>query len=417
MSFQKRSWFSRPGVLLGEGLVFVLLSGAARAQTTERVESLLMSPESNSALNSAVALSGDHPEPEWNRVAVTVGGYELRSLTPNFDAGDATALRQSLDLTKVLVPDLLRSSNGAFAELFAEGQVYAIELDVFPDDPAAMPAAGQRLPVIGVLQGLDPNGHFANLGQVYLYDEALYHARVSQLMVARMNMPLEEHTIWLDSVVWAGSTSIESILLWGVSNRIEGGLSANGSVCLGGQSNVVLDPVEFAGAYVQTGQNHQIDSLASVPLRPVPTAPHAGAWYRERAIEANQLFTGAVTITADANQAPLANGLPVTGVVYATGPIDVSGPVRGQLTLVSEAAIGIGAGVAELTGAVDEMLALLVGGGSITISASAASLTGSLIAPVGDVSIAGSGNLIVGQVVADTVSMTGGWNVVSDGTY
>ncbi len=421
MSFQLRPRFVRSGPPVLGGIALLLLAAATGAQSVEEVEEVEQLPLSaapNAALNAVVLLSGDHPEPEWNRIDIVVAGHALRCLIPNYAQGEVAATRRILELAKVLVPDTVLASTGPIGTSYSLGEIYGIEFDIFPQDPAVKPVQGERLPLLGLLRGLNPQGVVANLGNVYLYDETLFEQRLADLAAGQQaSVPLDERMLWLDSVVWANATNIEALNLSGISNRIEGGLSSNGSIRVGGESHVFLDPVLYSGSYVQVGPLHQVGPLAAVPVRPAPEAPHGSAWYRGLAEDADQDFTGSVTITAGLNQMPLANGQPVSGVVYATGPIVVSGAVRGTLTLVSETRVEFGVGASELTAAVDEVLALVVGNGSIHVATCAGSLTGSLLARGGSVAIVGSSSLILGQVVADTVSVTGGGNLLSDGTH
>ena len=411
MSFCTRSTSIRFDACLVVGAALFLASPAA-AQTQEQLESIYLSAEANETLNSTLELSADHPEPEWSRLDVAIGGEGVRCIASTYDEGDVDATRRTLDLAKEIAEDVL-ASTGAIGLLHQQGGIAGMELDVLPNDPGAPPMPSQRLPLIAVLEGYDGDGVYGELGVVYLYDQAQLQQRLGELSGAAT---LGSHTIWLGSVLWAGSTTYDALSLYGTSNRYEGGISANGSVTIGGEENCMLDPLTYAGAYEEVGSGCVVGEVVETQPRQAPAPPHAASWYQAAAQQQGQAFTGDVTITAGA-QSLLANGSPVSGIVYATGRIDVTGAVSGSLTLVSEAGVTLGSGVEHLTAAADQMLAMVVGTGSIEIACSDGVLTGELYAAQGGFELVGSNNLILGRVVADTVLVTGGANLVSDGTY
>ena len=364
------------------------------------------------------------PIHNWNCMCIDVAALPVGILLPNDLSGDADRARELLTMVKGVYEEGLLPAGGQIGTWLANGDIAAIEVrwsdGANTIDP---PALDDHLGTIGKVQ--NPEGEI--LADIYCYDATLLANREAEL-VLETGGPLLMYRIWLGPVFLSCGLGAHALKFSGTENTVIGDATTNGDLRVTGDDHVAEDRLRYGGSATVTGSGHSLPDMAqgasNLPLAPLPSSAAA---YLALATANSTAFVGDVTIQAGGSTGLQTDtGTPLSGVVYATGRIYVEGnAVVGTITLVSELGISISGDENELTAAVDDVLAIVLGGAvpvnrldnNILVDGRLGAYEGSIWAPGGDVEIVATSSELTGCVVAENIRFAGYGNVFSDGSY
>lgn len=221
--------------------------------------------------------------------------------------------------------------------------------------------------------------------------------------------------------LWANSTSALSILDWsGSGTHVQGKVRSNWSILLSGSGNVIDDAVEYAGSFVDSGDDNQYPSPVQVAPAAMPVAfnvddyrpggraaaaaEQAGLYY----YISGDLHIGDDGDDDDNDDAPELRD----GLYYVTGDVAISADnLHNQVTIVASGNIEISGSGQELSAYSDELL-LFSGQSSswsepITISGGGSVFQGLVYASGGRIEVSGSDNVFYGGLFARALKLNG----------
>lgn len=376
----------------------ILLAGALNGQTVGQGSNLVVIEEQQNQASTDSA--GSETEGEMNCFEVWFPRANIRGIVPNFPdmgPGFATHMRK---LAKLLTCEAVLRSETTLSTQRQTGQLYGLEFDWFfvPMPPRnSLPNPVQ----VYLNRRGGETSHFAT---VYGFDEAAYAAKKA-MVEAMVGHPMQTYVIWADDVVTGTGQPIRAT---GIGNRVSGPVSSAGAFGLLGLDNAFQGVLSTIGRpRVQAGNHVQftqrVDSIRTPAL--LTTVGQA----RSAAMGGGTYAPGNLVIT-QAN-------LPPAGVVFAEGALTVAvDGLSGRWTLASAT------GNVSIRGD-DVVIEPFVGNttaiafeGDVTVAGNGGLLLGELHAPRGSFDVTGSGNTLLGIFVGAGVQLTGSRNVLTDGT-
>ena len=363
------------------------------------------------------------PDVPWNCMCVDIAAENIDVILPNDVSGDAERARELLQMLKGVVSEGLLQTGGQIGTWRDDGTLAGVELRWSGgSNPFAEPAESVHLNTIGELR--DPLGQ--ELGILYCYNGAQMSARTASIE-AEMGAPLTMHKVWLGQTLLSSDGGLHSLEIAGMENLIYGDMFSNGDFKVTGDGHSGTDQVRHLGTSNLAGDGHEFLDLAQVTSGvPLPGLPRSPASYAALATQAGNMFIGDLFLTSDGASGIITHdGTPVTPIVYATGRIYLEGNgMSGALTLVSERGIRISGAQKDLKPAIDDVLAIVIGGvvpeerldNNILFEGRMGSAEGSLWAPGGVIVVVGTDNNLTGRMVAEKIRIAGYGNTVSDGS-
>ena len=245
---------------------------------------------------------------------------------------------------------------------------------------------------------------------MYCFNEAQYAARVGTLGM------VGEYIVWCGPLGHGGSSAGKSVQVAGNNNSFTGALKANGAFRVNGDGHTFDGDMIYGTSIVIQFGSHTLGPQIQETALPLEGSPGTASWYQANA---DYFFTSDVSIVNDGSGGmTTALGVPVSGLVYATGSISIDGNnIAATATFVAEGGVEFLGNDCTFAPAVDEVLAYSVGdeaGEGISIVGSDQILTGALIAPNVRIDVSGSDNQISGQLQADNVRIMGTGNSISN---
>jgi len=393
-------------------LTLLATSVAAREVPTE---DLPLDPRTDGVLVDEIIFSV--PGHDWNCLDIEVAGAPLRVIIPSYERVEATPeeiRERTRRLAKLLLPATVFASSGTVAGYYESGELFGVELDVFPTNTVPPPsfAAGECLPIDARILGPDGAGGQEYRGNLFCYKATQWAARIELLTDLGDGAP-SQHRMWIGPVCHSSSSVARSTWIGGGSNTVYGDVKSNGGLRVSGSGHVVPYWNDYATMCSVLGDDLEMGPLAKLPAAAASAPPHAALWY---SANADHFFAGDVFLTAGpAGEAVTGQGQPVAGLVYASGGIFVEGnAITASLTLVAQGPVVINGTACDIEAAVDAMLAWSVGD-DVSFEGSDNALQGSVFA-WGEMAVPGSGNVLVGCLRGDQVRVGGQHNLISDGT-
>ena len=193
-----------------------------------------------------------------------------------------------------------------------------------------------------------------------------------------------------------------------------------------GNDHVLKNRVRYEGSATINGTGHDIpDHQSTTTSAGLPPLPSPVADYLAAAQQNGTAFTGDVNIVGGGPTGLQTDtGTAISGVVHSTGRIYVEGNgLSGTITLVSDLGVSISGDDNSFTAAMDDVLAISVGGAvpndrldnNILLDGRLSDLTGSLWAPGGIVEVVTTANALTGKAVGLKIRLAGSENVFSNG--
>ncbi len=404
-------------MLAGAPLAALFLLSA----TAPSGEEILLLGQSRAARLQEVVVSNAGPEGEWDRGTMGMAGTNLVVITPNDEVTSPARTREILSLAKLIFEDTVMVSTGQIGAWYGNGMLAGVELDYFGSaDPTSRPQPGEYLGTVGRLQCLDEIGDPIDLGWVYCYDAAQLAAREAALDAGGGLDKLVFH----GPVLQSSGTGTQSMFLLTSNTSVQGEVQTNGAFKLIGSDVVAPERIRSMGGSTVRGSGHSLGELVVETQAFTLPAPSGSAGHYQGLATANgTFFNQDVVIRQGAHGPETDQGILLSGVVYSTGDIVVeSGALSASLTLISEGNVELGGSKNSLGAAVDGLLAWAIDDGdpetenNVVITGTANTLVGRMFAPGGRFALLGDDAVITGNVIADTILVTGDGHSIGDGT-
>lgn len=329
----------------------------------------------------------------------------LACIVQNDASADPDRSAELRSLAKILARRAVLRSNGLINGYYTAGVLAGVEVDVFMPSTGT-PSPPERLPVRGVLEGVDENGLPVVLGFVYCYNANQLAAREAML-AQELGHPLRVFTAWMSDVM---TTSAGWISVTGWNNGFWGELTSNGGISAFGFASEFHDGVTYA----ETLALHPAlllswsQQMVTPPSLPEPELEDESA--RLQAQVEGTYFADDVEITAESQ-------LPPEGLIFSEGDIEVRTSLQGSYTFVSATgSVRFWGSHLSLKPYIGRTVAIAYERG-IQVIGYRSSFLGEMWCGNGFLGLFSSETTLLGQFVCDAAWVSGFENVVSDGTH
>ncbi len=358
----------------------------------------------------------------WNCICVEIAAHPVGVILPNDLSGDAQRTRELLLMLEGGYEEAFLGAGGQIGAWRDNGTLAGIEFG-WPGalNPVPGPAEGQHLGTVGRVE----NAAGEMLAEIYCFDSDQMANRVAQLESITGNALIQEK-VWLGPMLLSSSKGSHAMDISGTGNVIYGDVTTGGDFVVTGDGHNVEDQVQYGENESVSGSGHSIpDMTLDASTLALPAFPSLAVNYKAQALANGTSFVGDIKIEGGGTTGlRTSDGTPLSGVVYSTGRIYVAGNgLSGTVTLVSELGVLLSGNDNVLTAAVDDVLAITLGGAvaeeridnNILVEGRLCSFEGSLWAPTGAVEVVATGCRLTGRVVAYKIRYSGYENTLTDG--
>lgn len=401
MKIECRSGSLRARTLLAFG-VMTAGTGTLSAQTTD----VIYLNGNHDAVQSQY-LGGGDLEGELNCDEVVFVRSGVRAISQNSTMADAGYSATIRHLSKTLFNEAVVWHGGNLNAALVSGQMYGVEFDwFFPN--GTQPPTVDRLAAEAEVYGTRPDGSTGLIAKVYAYDAAQYALRKA-VVESSVGHPLDSYRVWTEDVLTNPAYVFSPIRISGAGNDVYGYARSGKNFSVTGPTNALQHGLGYVGNLTLEPSSTAwfTDVIANAPA---PSIPFSEADARALAQSAGTYYPGGLTIT-DIDP-------PADGLLFAEGAISVScnGLAR-SWTLVSATGRVKVVGDGNAIEAYHQDVIGLSYANKVIVGGDGNTLVGELLAPQGSFEVRGSINTLMGIFLGNGVLITGGDNVLSDGTH